>query len=466
MKGHGYSRVWLSKEHLYVFTPAVLLTVLGFVLAFHFIKPAPPTHIVLATGRTDGAYYQFGLRYRELLAQEGITLEVRVTAGSVENIHLLEDPLNGVEVAFVQGGTGGAAKSQDLVSLGSVYFEPLWVFSRTTLTHQDITDLRARRLAVGPEGSGVRAVAELVLGAVGITPGQATLLPLTGLDAVQALRQDSVDAVFFVAAPESQMVQAMIHSRDVALMSFARADAYTLFYPFLTKLVLPEGGLDLRGNFPPHAVSLVAPAANLVVRRDFHPALAELMLMTAAKVHGAAGIFGRPVQFPSREHLDYPLSADARHYYESGPPFLVRYLPFWAATSVDRLKVLLLPLVTLLFPLFRILPPVYRWRVRSKVYCWYRDVRGIDQALADSPGGADLSGLSSELDRIENEVRRILVPLAYSEAHYNLRLHIDLVRRKVQGAQAALQTGAHEPLGGSEHGSSRAVGANPAERQS
>ncbi len=441
MQGHGYSRVWLSREHLYVFAPAALLTILGFLLAFHFIKPAPPTHLVIATGRTDGAYYQFGLRYRELLAQEGITLDVRVTAGSVENIHLLEDPLSGVEIAFVQGGTGSAAKSQDLVSLGSVYFEPLWVFSRTNLTHQDITDLRARRLAIGPEGSGVRAVAELVLSAAGITPGQATLLPLTGLDAVQALRQDRVDAVFFVAAPESQMVQTMIHSRGVDLMSFPRADAYTLVYPFFTKLVLPEGSLDLPGNFPPRAISLVAPAANLVVRRDFHPALAELLLMTAAKVHSATGIFGRSVQFPSPEHLEYPLSADARRYYRSGPPFLARYLPFWAATSVDRMKVLLLPLVTLLFPLFKILPPVYRWRVRSKVYRWYREVRGIDLALANSPGKAELSDLSSELDRIENEVRRILVPLAYSEAHYNLRLHIDLVRRKVQAAQAALQTG-------------------------
>ncbi len=441
MRGHGYSRVWISREHLYLSAPAALLTVLGFLLAFHFIKPAPPARLVIATGRTDGAYYQFGIRYRELLAQEGITLEVRTTAGSVENIHLLEDPLSGVEVAFVQGGTSGAAKSQDLASLGSVYFEPLWVFTRASLRHQDITDLRARRLAIGPEGSGVRPVAELVLGAVGIAPGQATLLPLTGLEAVRALRQDEVDAVFFVAAPESQMVQTMVHSREVALMSFPRADAYALFYPFLTKLVVPEGSLDLPGNFPPREISLVAPAANLVVRRDLHPALAELLLMTAAKVHGAASVFGRPVQFPSPEHLEYPLSEDARRYYQSGPPFLVRYLPFWAATSVSRLKILLLPLVTLLIPLFKILPPVYRWRVRSKVYRWYRDVRGIDMALADAPGGAELSDLASELDRIENEVRRILVPLAYSEAHYNLRLHIDLVRRKVQAVQATSQTG-------------------------
>lgn len=458
MRRRGFRQRWLSREYLQVFAPAAVLTIVGFVVASQFIKPAPPTRLVIATGRTDGAYYQFGLRYRELLAPQGITLEVRSTSGSVENIRLLEDPQAGVGVAFVQGGTAGPARSQELVSLGSLYFEPLWVFSRAARRHKEIRDLRGRRLAIGPEGSETRAVAELLLGANGITAGLATFLPLTGLDAVHAFQRGAADAVFFVASPQSVMVEEMIHSRGVALMNFPRADAYIRFHPFLTKLVLPEGALDVKANIPARETVLIAPAANLVVRRDLHPALAELLLMTAAKVHGGAGMFGRSSQFPSPHHLEFPLSEDARRYYESGPPFLARYLPFWAATLVDRTKVMLVPLLTLIFPLFKILPPAYRWRVRSKVYRWYRDVRGIDLALPEPRAAADLSSLLKELDRIENEVRRMLVPLAHSEADYNLRLHIEFVRSKVRAVQAASQPGDHELPQGADGSSSAAAG--------
>jgi len=266
---------------------------------------------------------------------------------------------------------------------------------------------------VGPEGSGTRSLALMLLTANGITEGTARFLPLTGMEAVQALRGSAVDTVFLVAGPGSPTVEAMLGTPGVALLGFPRADAYTKRFPFLTKLVLPAGGISLEVNLPPRETLLLAPAATLVVRTDFHPALVDLVLVTAAAVHGQRGMFEAAKQFPSPDHLEFPLMVEAERYHKSGPPFLARYLPFWAATLVDRVKVLILPLLVLL-PLIRLVPPAYRWRVRSKIIKRYRDVVEVDQALT-----------------------RRGAHLGYTDAYYHLRVHLDLVRRRVQEMKQA-----------------------------
>jgi len=431
---------WAWREQLSVVGPAVVLAVVAFVVAFQWVKPAPPNRVVIATGRPDGAYYGFAQLYRERLAREGITLEVRDTSGSVDNIRLLEDPRSGVDIAFVQGGTGAAAKTDTLVSLASVYFEPLWVFSRTAPGPSDLRGMRGRRLAVGPEASGTRAVSQMLLAANGVTEATARFSPLSGLDAVRALRRGEVDTVFLIASADSATVKEMLRSPRVALLTFPRADAYAKRFPFLTKLVLPAGGLSLEANLPSRQTVLLAPAATLVVRSDFHPALVDLLLVTAAGVHGRRGLFEAPQQFPSPDHLEFPLMDEAQRYHRSGPPFLARFLPFWAATLVDRVKVLLLPLLVLV-PLARLVVPAYRWRIRHKIVTKYRDVVDVDQALGQRPGAAECGELLARLDRIEEAVRTLRVPLGYADAHYHLRLHLDLVRAKVKEARAASSSG-------------------------
>ena len=423
-------RRWVWRDQLAVLVPAALVVIAAFVVALQWVKPAPPSRVVIATGRTDGAYYEFAKQYRDRLAREGIALEVRPTTGSVENVRLLEDSGAGVDLAFVQGGTGGSAKTRSLVSLASLYFEPFWVFSRTNPGPTDLRELRGRRLAVGPEGSGTRALAVALLAANGVTDATAKILPLTGMEAVQALRAGAIDTVLLVAGAGSPAVREMLRTPGIALLGFPRADGYTKHFPFLTKLVLPAGGLSLEENLPPSEALMVAPAATLVARDDFHPALVDLFLVTAAAVHGRRGLFEAPRQFPSAEHLEFPLMREAERYHKSGPPFLARYLPFWAATLVDRAKVLLLPLLVLV-PVVRLLPHVYRWRVRSRIMQRYRDVVEVDQILAHRPPPAECAELLARLDHVEQEVRGMKVPLGYADAHYHLRMHVDLVRRRV-----------------------------------
>jgi hypothetical protein len=234
---------------------------------------------------------------------------------------------------------------------------------------------------------------------------------------------------------ESALIRELLSHPQVVLADFVRAPAYTRRYRFLSALELPEGAYDLAANVPSRTVRLLAPAANLVSNADLHPAVVSLVLQAASEVHREGGYFGDWGEFPSARLLAFPLSDEADHFYKHGPPLLQRFLPFWAASLVDRLKVMLLPLLVLLFPLIKVMPPIYTWRMRARVYRWYEELEKAEQRLAD--GGGDITMLLDELDRIETEVRQIKVPLSFTDQLYHLREHIDMVRREVAGPPAS-----------------------------
>ena len=425
------------KEQINIFAPAIVLVVLGFVLAYQFVQPAPPSHIRIASGQPEGAYYLFAQRYQARLRQEGITLEVLTSAGSIDNIERL---LRGeTQAALVQGGTtGDSAGSEALRSLGSLYLEPLWVFHRKALSVRRLSDLHGRPIAVGGEGSGTRALALKLLAANDINASNTPLQALDGREAADALLSGRLGSAFFVASPMSPVVRTLLDSPEIRLMNFERADAYTRTHRYLSSVILPEGVINLKRNIPEQPTTLLAASANLVVRADLHPALMGLLLQAAQAVHGEGGWFEPNGQFPTPDFLVYPLSSEAERFYKYGPPLLQRYLPFWAATLVDRLKVMLLPFLALLIPLFKIMPPIYRWRMRSRIYRWYKEVLEIDRRLFDN--GIDLDAAHRQLLRIEREVSHIDIPLSYAEELYDLRLHLSLIQQKLERLQQ--ETGA------------------------
>ena len=416
------------------FAPAAVLTLVGFLIAWQFVNPAAPRTVVIATGQKDGAYFLFAERYRELLAAEGIELQIRRTAGSIENIRLLEDESSGVDLAFVQGGVGAAQAASDrIVSLASLYFEPLWVFYRGDQDIDRLTGFAEKRLSVGAEGSGTRAVALTLLGDNQFDVASGELLSLGNRAAAEALLAGSIDAAFFVASPQSALIQTLLREEHIRLMFFARATAYTHRHQSLSRITLPEGVIDLHANIPARDTALLAASANLVAREDFHPALLSLLLQIATRVHGGGDLFEKPGEFPNARNLDFPLDGAAARYFKHGPPFLQRYLSFWTANLIDRLKVMLVPLVTLLIPFFKIMPPTYRWRVRKKIYRWYRELQALDIDHSEREPDETLQDLRGRLEAIEEEVRKVRVPLSYVDELYNLRLHIGLVRSKLRG---------------------------------
>jgi TRAP transporter TAXI family solute receptor len=411
--------------------PAILIVIAGFVFAYQFVRPAPPERVVMATGQEDGAYFAFGQAYAERFRREGFELVLRQTAGSVENLGLLGDPAEEVPVAFMQGGIGTPAEYPALTSLGSLYFEPIWVFVRGAEAPARLTALAGRRIAVGAPGSGTRAVALPLLADNGITDGDSELLEIGGGEAMDALAGGAVDAAFFVGAATSQAIATLLAMPEVAPMSFERADAYLRRYHYLSKVVLPMGTLDLAANLPGRDLVLLAPTATIVVTPEMHPALIDLMLLAMQDTHLQGGYLEPSGYFPTGDYVTYPLEPAARRFYERGPPLLQRYLPFSAANLIDRLWVMVLPLLTLLYPLFKILPPLYSWRMRARVTRWYKELAALDDRLNDRSIALDEA--TQRLDEIERSVEKVHVPAGFADRAYTLRLHIDYLRRKLDG---------------------------------
>ncbi len=419
-----------ARELVRFYSFGIFIFLLGFAITYQFIEPAPPSKLVLASGASGGAYLEFAKEYQKLLAEDGVLLEILETSGSMDNLSLLAD--GKVDAALLQSGIAESREYPDLLGLGSLYFEPLWVFLRPGLTLEMLPQLSGKKVVLGSEGSGTRKVVLQLLKDNGIDVGNLVDVELTGMPAVDALRQGSVDVMFLVAAVSSPMVQTLLNSDHLSPVNFGRADAYARRHNFLSKVTLPQGVVSLKKNIPSQDVVLVAPAATLVVRDSFHPALAGLLTQVIDQVHGKGSLLNsHRHQFPSTEYLDFPLSDDADRFYRRGVPFMQRYLPFWMAIQFDRLKLLLLPLLALLIPLFKILPLTYRWRMRSRIYRWYDTLQILDYEVRQDCTRSVVEGFFARLNEIEEEVRQITVPLAYASELYSLRLHIDLLRRQV-----------------------------------
>ena len=422
---------WLRdvKERGLVYGLSIILIAAATWFTFQFIEPAPPRSLTIATGSADGAYRFFAQRLKRELTNEGVDLEIIETAGSVDNLQRLSKGT--VDVAFLQSGLARAQDYPQLESLGSLYYEPVWMFTRASESLERLGELEGRTIAVGGAGSGSRLVAQKLLATNGLSESEVNLSDLGGMDAVNALETGEVDALMSVASINAPMITTLLDSAAIKLASLSRAPAYALREPWLTHLVLPEGVVDLQKNIPETSVDLLAVNATLIAPKKLHPALRDLLLRAADNVFSAPTVLSAADEFPQAVGADFPLAAAADRYYEFGAPFLQRYLPFWVANLVDRLKLLALPLVALLLPLSRIMPPAYRWSVRKKIYKWYEEVQELDQAASDTNEEQSLQHCRRELIRIENDVREVQVPLGYAHELYVLRQHIDLLQTQI-----------------------------------
>ena len=404
---------------------------------YEFVVVTVPRHIVLASGAEGGVYHRFARRYKELLAREGVTVDERITAGADENLKLLLDPKSGVDVAFMQGGVVPNAEDTDLVMLASLYYEPLWVFYTGAETLTTIPQLRGKRIAIGAPGSGTRKLAESVLSMSGIAPDNTTLRSIGGKEAQQAVANGEIDAMILVGGPENALIHDALWNADLKLMSFARADAYVRRVPYITKLVLPEGTIDLGGNIPPHDVTLIGTQAMLVAREGFPTALVDLLVDTARDVHSGKGYFEAAGEFPGVTPVDVPVSEAAVRHLRFGPSFLHRYLPFWVATFLERLIVVVVPLLFILIPLINMLPQMLRWRVRSRIFRSYGELRMLERDVEARTGTLPIEKWLADLDRIQWEAEHVKTPASLASEAYTLREHIVLVRRAIMAKAGA-----------------------------
>ena len=340
----------------------------------------------------------------------------------------------------VQSGSTNeeTADREELTSLGSLFVEPLWLFLREPKDKKPITQLsqlRGMKINYGPKGAGAPRLLHQVLELNGLETGDVQRFSLANTPAVVELLEGRIDGLVFTSAPEAPLIQMLLQTPGIQLFDFTQAEAYARKLPFLTHVTLPQGIVDLGRDIPAREYSLIAPTATLVAREDMHPALIDLFVQGASTIHNGAGWFQQQGQFPSAKYTEIPVDAEAAKFYKNGPPLLQRYMPFWAANFLDRMWVVMLALSALILPLSKIVPPLYVWRIRSRVYKWYGQLRTVEQKVEEAPEGARMQVYEAQLrrlDEIEELVNQISIPLSFADGLYGLRSHIQFVRKRIQ----------------------------------
>jgi len=414
-----------------IFIPVLLIIVLVGWGSYRFLQPMPPKTLTMTTGMEGGSFVIFGERYRQILDRDGIHLKLLPSTGAVENLRRLQDESQSVDVGFVQDGMGKPEDAPNLESLGSIFYTPLWVFYRGDETLDDLSQLKGKRVSIGPEGSGVRKISLDLLRAADVTVPPTILREYPNPEAGKALLEGKVDAVMTFGYTDSALVTQLISAPGIKLMSLSQAEAYSRLFPHLSHVMLPKGILSPSKRSPSSDIHLLAPTTNLLVRKDLHPALAYLLMKAAVEIHGGAGWVHRAGEFPSIKTQDFPISEQAQRFFRSGGSWLHGYLPFWAATFVDRMLLVLISIGIVLVPMIGILPWVYTWRNRSKYYRWYRELRQLEEELKEHQVPERVEDYHTRLDRIEDGVNRIHVSVAFYDEVFILKEHIEMVRQKL-----------------------------------
>lgn len=426
-----------TKDALIAFGPIALMIIAVILAAYYVVDPAPGRTLDFSAGQEHSAYERFAKQYAEELAQNQITLRIHKSQGSQENLQHIADLDSKIDIGFVQSGstTEKDAQEKGLISLGSLFYEPIWIFYRGKKEVTSLTEFKAKRVNVGPDGFGVRRLFQQLLSVNNLDENQLEIHQLESTPATVAFLNEQIDVLIMSSASDSQLIQMLLQTPGVKLFDFVQAEAYTRRFPFLSHVVLPRGIVDMGRDIPSRDYHLISPTATLVAHESLHPALISLFLQAAKKIHGGANWFSKQGEFPSDRYTEITVEPQAEKFYKSGPPFLQRYLSFWMSNFLERMWVLLIAFGALALPLSKIIPPLYVWRVRSRIYRWYGQLRAVEHVLDEASPEQRQQIAQQQLQRlneIESKVNHISIPLAYAEELYGLRSHIQFVRKRVQ----------------------------------
>jgi NMT1-like family len=426
------------RDLLIVGLPTLIVAGVAVGVAVKAARFAPPNKIRFVSGPDGSGYRNQAEKYQKILARDGVKLEILPSRGALDNLDKLANKAEKIDVGFVQGGLAEGRDLPHLVSLGSVYPQPMMVYCRHPEPVELLSQLKGKRIAVGPEGSGTRVLALKLLKANEMDGPPTVLLELQGDDAVKQLKDGTIDAAFLMGDSATPAVMRTLRGLpEIQLASFRNADGYLRKFRSMSKETLPEGAMDLAKNYPPRTLTLIGPTVELVARNDLHPALSDLLIRAAREIHGTPGMFRNAGEYPAPLARDFPISADAERYYKSGEQFLYKRLPFWLASLVDRLLVIVLPLLVVIVPATRLAPAIYRWRIRSRIYRWYGALMAIEREMRSTHTPEQKERVHARLDEISRAVSELRTPASFADQLYVLRDHVAAVRRRLDVTAAA-----------------------------
>lgn len=421
----------MKNKFTLVSIPFILLGIGLFYGAMQFIQPAPKKEITIATGSKAGQYYQNALKYKRVLEKEKVKVNIINTSGSLENIELIKK--QEVDVAFIQNGTVTQDSSSNFQALASIYYEPLWVFYRKKRKNVELLqDFIGTRIAWGADGSGTRDLAGEILHINGIDSLNSKLLNYGTTQSVEGLLDGSVDVAFMAISAASPIIKNLLSNEAIDLFSFERSQAYSKNFVYLEPVDFHEGIINLSLNIPSENKKLLATTATLVAHNDFPDELVRILLRNIKSIHAPKSLFAYQNEFPNGDHFEMTLNDEASRYLEHGDSFLESIFPFWIASTLDRMKILLIPLVMLLLPIIKGIQPLYKWSIRSKIYKWYKEVRALD-LLMDSSNKEELKAQIDRLEELKKEMKKVTnVPLSYMGEYYSLVAHLELMLSKAR----------------------------------
>jgi TRAP-type uncharacterized transport system substrate-binding protein len=423
--------------------PAYLVTAFIAIIASIFVAiwlilPAPSKTLTIATGFSEGLYHQFAKQLQAELAKQKITLQIRSTGGSADNLALMADPKSGVDLAIIQSGIGDPSQYPKLTSLAGLFYEPLWVWYRPEAfkseggTLQQLSQLRGKKVSIGNVGSGTAVLAQAILTLNAIEPVQLGLLNLTPDQAIQKLRQGEIDVAMIVLAGEAPILKDFYRVPGIRLMDFDQAEAYTRVLPYLNRVEIPRGLVSIAHDLPKENIHVIAPTATLVAHSDINPATVSLLLGASYDILRNYSRLQKPGEFPSSKGLDFPMDLDAEIFLKDGPSFFYRHLPFWGAVWLERVIKILIPLLLILLPIATYLPAILNLSLKIRLGRLYKTLKNIEKRFASSEKA---ESLISELDHLEKRIERLNISAMQSKALYDLRMHIALVRDQLKQAK-------------------------------
>lgn len=423
-----------TRWHVFKMLAAILcvagLTWLGMV----YLIPAPPSQITIATSPQGEHYHILGTRYQGILSGTDIKVDLRLTDGAKENLRLLNDANSGIQIGFMQGGISNSRLAPDLISLGRLDHQIFWLFYPTGETITDLTQLKGKRIGLGAEGSGDRIVCEKILAVAGITYDNSTLVTVPSEHVINNLDSGGIDAVFRTFSPDSPILHTLLRGPQYRLMNFSEAEALTRIFPYLVRLVLPRGAIDLQRKLPIADTTLVATTNVLMVRKGVHPAIVDLLAIAISQAHSSPGLFHKVGEFPTETDPEYPMSQGARDFYKNGPTFLNWYLPFWMTNYAQRVIAVLVAVIAIVVPVFNYVPKLFLWFIHDRIRRLYRRLRIVDNALLAGVGASEMKALQAELESIVRAAN--IVPMRSSELFFELKSHIDRTRGNFASAES------------------------------
>ncbi|KAB7892816.1 TAXI family TRAP transporter solute-binding subunit [Poseidonibacter ostreae] len=407
-----------------------VLIVASFYITSQFIQPPSKKEFTIATGSKDGQYYKTALLYKEILEKQKVKVNIITSNGSIDNLNLLKEKK--ADMAFIQNGIDHDVSTHKIKSLASTYYEPLWIFYKNEKYTMDyIVELTSKKISIGKEGSGTFDLSSKILNDNNVNNTNSSILNYSTKEAKDKLLKGEIDAMFLVISPDSPIIKELLENPDINLFSFKRAKAYSRKYNFLEPITLYEGTINLYKNLPSQNVNLLSTTATLVVREDFSEELTRLILKSIKNIHNKKTLFETENQFPNIDNITIVPSTEAQRYFEYGDTWLEKIFPYWIASNLDRLKILLIPLLTLLIPLLKGGFPLYRWSIRSKIYRWYDEVQALDLDL-EGLEKEELKNKLLEIEELKKEIKEeTKVPLSYMGEYYDLIMHLELIISKV-----------------------------------